>query len=211
MAMLLLTQSRGAWMGAAVAVWVMSLYRWPRLIWLAPAGALGLAGVVWRVGPALVAAGLDGHMGRFELWSRSLDLVRDMPYTGAGAGTFEAILDTQFPFYLHGAWVEHAHNLLLQVAVDLGLPGLIAVLALLGLVLGCAWDAARRYRATGAHALAVLSWAGLASIVAIGVHGAVDATTWIVSRGAFVPWAVVGMILALHRQAVALYADAWGM
>jgi putative inorganic carbon (HCO3(-)) transporter len=209
--MLLLTQSRGAWMGAAMAVWVMLIYLWPRLIWLAPVGALGLAGIVWWAGAALIAAGLDGNMGRFELWSRSLDLIRDMPYTGAGAGTFEPILDTQFPFYLHGAWVEHAHNLFLQVAVDLGLPGLIAILALLGLVLWCAWDAARRYREAGAYALAVLSWAGLASVVAMGVHGTVDATTWIVSRGAFVPWAVVGTILALHRQAVALEADSWGM
>jgi putative inorganic carbon (HCO3(-)) transporter len=199
--MLLLTESRGAWLGTAVAVWILLLYRWPRLVWLAPIGALGVAGVVWRVGPALLADGLNGQMGRFELWSRSLYLIQDMPYTGVGAGTFEPILDTQFPFYLHGAWVEHAHNLFLQVAVDLGLPGLIAFLALLGLALWCAWDAARRYRQADERALAALSWAGFASLVAMGIHGTVDATTWIVSRGAFVPWAVIGAILALHRHA----------
>jgi putative inorganic carbon (HCO3(-)) transporter len=102
---------------------------------------------------------------------------------------------------LHGSWVEHAHNLFLQVAVDLGLPGLIAFLALLGLALWCAWDAARRYRQAGERGLAVLSWAGFAGLVAMGVHGTVDATTWIVSRGAFVPWAVIGAVLALHRHA----------
>jgi putative inorganic carbon (HCO3(-)) transporter len=97
--------------------------------------------------------------------------------------------------------VPHAHNLLLQVAFDLGLPGLTAFLALLGLVLWCAWDAARCYWQAGERALAALSWAGLASGTALLVHGVVDATTWVVSRGAFVPWAVMGVILALHRQA----------
>ena len=63
-----------------------------------------------------------------------------------------------------------------------------------------AWDAARRYRQADEGALAALSWAGLASLVAMGIHGSVDATTWIVSRGAFVPWAIIGAILALHRQ-----------
>ena len=202
--MLLLTKSRGAWLGTAVAVWILLLYRWPRLIWLLPIGLLSLAGVAWRIGPTLVADGLAGEMNRFELWSRSLYVIQDMPYTGAGAGTFKPILGTQFPFFLHGAWVEHAHNLFLQVAVDLGLPGLIAFLALLLLALWCALDAARRYRQADERALAALSWAGLASLVAMLVHGTVDATTWIVSRGAFVPWVIIGTILALHHQSIGL-------
>jgi putative inorganic carbon (HCO3(-)) transporter len=162
---------------------------------------LSLAGIAWRITPALVAEGLSGKMGRFELWSRSLYLIQDLPYTGIGAGAFEPMLDTQFPFYLHGAWVEHAHNLLIQVALDLGLPGLIAFVALLMLALWCARDAALIYRQAGQRALAALSWAALASLIALLVHGAVDATAWIVSRGAFVLWAIVGVVLAVHRRA----------
>lgn len=201
-ALLLLTKSRGAWLGAAIAVWLLLLYRWRNLIWLLPIGVLGLSVIVWRLGPALTAQSLSGEMSRYELWSRALYLIQDMPYTGIGAGTFEPMLDTQFPFYLRGAWVEHAHNLFLQVAVDLGLPGLIAYIALLALAAWCAVDAARRYCRIDERALAALSWAGLTSLVAMLVHGTVDATTWIVSRGAFVPWAILGTILALHRQAL---------
>jgi putative inorganic carbon (HCO3(-)) transporter len=200
---LLLSQSRGAWLAELAAVWVLLLYRWPRLFWLFPAGLLGAVWGVWRALSALVAEGRAGQMGRFELWSRSLYLIQDMPYTGVGAGAFEPILDTQFPFYLHGAWVEHAHNLFLQVALDLGLPGLIAFVALLLLALVCAFETFRRYRAGRQPFLAALSWAGLASLTAMLVHGTIDATTWIVSRGAFVPWAVIGLLLALHRVAMA--------
>jgi len=39
-------------------------------------------------------------------------------------------------------------------------------------------------------------------LVAMCVHGMVDAATWIVGRGAFVPWAVIGAILAVQRFCV---------
>ena len=40
--------------------------------------------------------------------------------------------------------IAHAHNMFLQMAVDVGLPGLIAYLALLELAGVVAWGAARR-------------------------------------------------------------------
>jgi putative inorganic carbon (hco3(-)) transporter len=201
-AVLVLTQSRGAWIGTAAAVGILLLCRWKRLAWLAPLALLGVGWVGWRAVPPLVEEAPSGQMGRIELWSRAIYLIQDMPLTGIGAGTFERMADTQFPFFLHGSWVEHVHNLFLQVAVDLGLPGLVAYLALLLLALWCALDAARRCRQAGESALAALAWAGLAALVAMCVHGMVDATTWIVGRGAFVPWAVIGAILAVHRTAV---------
>jgi putative inorganic carbon (HCO3(-)) transporter len=212
---LVLTRSRGAWAATAVAIWLILVYRWRPLIWLAPVGAPVLAWVAWRPVQALVSEGLAGEMGRYELWSRAIYVIQDLPFTGAGAGAFERILDSQFPFFLHGSWVEHAHNLLLQVAVDLGVPGLVAFLALLLVTLWCAVDAARCYRRSGQRTLGALSWSGLASLVAMLVHGLVDAPTWIVGRSAYfpwaligvLPWAVIGAILASHRHAHAMDAQ----
>ncbi len=48
--------------------------------------------------------------------------------------------------------------------------------------------------------MAAVAWAGLAGLVGMLVHGTLDATTWIIGRGAFVPWAVIGMLIALNGR-----------
>jgi putative inorganic carbon (HCO3(-)) transporter len=210
-AVLVPTKSRGAWVAAGVAFLVLLARRWRWVLWLFPAAVLGVGLALWWLGGAEafinalapVNNGYDQWMSRVEIWSRAIYAIQDFPLTGAGPGTFGHVTDVLYPLFLGGpnAGVSHAHNLLLQVAFDLGLPGLIAYLALLLLTLWCAWDAARLYRRVGEQALVELSWAGLASVVAMLVHGLVDATTWIVGRGAFVPWAVMGTVLALNQQA----------
>ncbi len=58
-------------------------------------------------------------------------MLQDFPFTGIGMGTFTQVADRLYPFFLYApGTVEHAHNLFLQVGVDLGLPGLIAWLAI---------------------------------------------------------------------------------
>jgi putative inorganic carbon (HCO3(-)) transporter len=197
---LALTESRGAWIGTGAAVGILVIFRWKRLAWLAPFALLGFAWVAWQAAPPLVEEGLSGQMGRVELWNRALYMIQDMPFTGIGAGTFDQMADTQFPFFLHGSWVEHVHNLFLQVAVDLGIPGLIAYLAILLLSMWSAIEGSIHLYQSGDRALAALGQAGVASLAGMIVHGWVDATTWIVGRGAFIPWMVIGTILALHQQ-----------
>ena len=45
--------------------------------------------------------------------------------------------------------------------------------------------------------LALVAWT---SLVGMLVHGTLDAVTWIIGRGAFVPWAVIGMLIALNGR-----------
>jgi putative inorganic carbon (HCO3(-)) transporter len=234
-ALLVLTKSRGAWVAEAIALVVLLAHRWRGVLWSIPVALLALGLVLWWLGPAALldalapgGDGLEQWMSRVEIWSRAIYMLQDFPFTGAGAGAFGHVADTLYPFLLRGpgAGVPHAHNLFLQVAVDLGLPGLVAYLAILLLALWSAVDGARRHRRAGEcglarragenglarrggqRALSALAWAGVASLVAMCVHGMVDATTWIVGRGAFVPWAAIGAILAVHRAAV--HADCTG-
>ncbi|MFB0536211.1 MAG: hypothetical protein ACETWR_14640, partial [Anaerolineae bacterium] len=96
--------------------------------------------------------------------------------------------------------------LFLQVAVDLGLPGLVAYLALWLSCLVVAWRAyfvSRRRPVLsgveGERGLAALA-AGLGcSLVVMGLHGLVDAVTW-GTKPAVVAWAVMGMAMALYRH-----------
>ena len=62
-------------------------------------------------------------------------------------GAFRQAANLLYPFFLAGpdADIPHAHNIFLQVGADLGLPGLIAWLALVVLlVCVAAWQVYRR-------------------------------------------------------------------
>jgi putative inorganic carbon (hco3(-)) transporter len=200
---LVLTQSRGAWLGISVAVGVLIALRW-QWGWLAlPLGvvAAGLGG--WQIGfgrvanAVLASQALGGVDQRVEIWSRALYMLQDFPFTGIGMGTFRQVANLLYPFFLVGpdAEIPHAHNILLQVGVDLGLPGLVAWLALLILICVCAWSVYRRGRRQGDAVLTALGAGLLASQAALVVHGLTDAATW-GTRPAVVVWAIWGLAMA---------------
>ena len=63
--------------------------------------------------------------GRIEVWSRAISMIQDFLFTGIGRGSFGPLADTLYPFFLAAPGTgPHAHNLFLQVAVDLGILGL---------------------------------------------------------------------------------------
>ena len=148
----ILSQSRGALLGAVVAVAVVIVLWKPR--WggfVALLGAVSLV-VVWRVvGIATVADFLlaseisSSAQGRLELWSRAIYMMQDFSYTGIGIGTFGRVAPILYPFFLIGpdTYVPHVHNLYLQAGVELGLPGLVAFMALLTAIGLCALRAVR--------------------------------------------------------------------
>ena len=200
---LILTKSRGGLMALGAILVVLIALRW-RWGWLAmPFAAVAGSLVTWRIGPARVVEALSatqslgGVDGRPEVWSRALYMIQDFPFTGVGMGTFKPVANLLYPFFTLGpdADVPHAHNLALQVAVDLGLPGLIAWLALFGLVFVGAWQVYRRGRASGDGWLTGLGAGLLASQVALAVHGLTDAVTW-GTRPAVLVWAVWGLAMA---------------
>jgi putative inorganic carbon (HCO3(-)) transporter len=215
---LILTQSRGGWVAGGVAVFVVLVRHRRPFLWLIPVTLVALGGLTWRGEPPnLLSAvntggALSGWEGRVELWSRALCMIQDFPFTGIGAGTFNAVADSLYPLFLAGPDVKipHAHNLLLQVGVDLGIPGLVAFLSIALLAVWSAADSARFYRRAGQEALAALAWAGLASLVGMLVHGLVDATTWVGGRACFAPWAVIGTVVALeNRPKLAPHDSGW--
>jgi putative inorganic carbon (HCO3(-)) transporter len=206
-AALVYTQSRGAYLALLVALGLLVGLRWPRLgLW---EGGLGLAGILllgWRVGwPKLLQVILatdsaNGFASRLEVWPRGLLLVADMPFTGSGFGCFFAVVKAFYPLLgpPEGA-VTHAHNLLLQVAVDLGLPGVLAFLVILVLALVSATRAYRTARRAEERPTMMLAAACLAALVAMLGHGMVDAAVW-GNKGAFLPWVVMGLSVVLARQ-----------
>jgi O-Antigen ligase len=70
--------------------------------------------------------------GRTDLWRVALHDFTASPGHGQGAGTYQTSWDRQRPRF---AYVINAHSLYLQAMAELGLPGLLLLLALIGATL----------------------------------------------------------------------------
>lgn len=201
---LVLTQSRGALMGSAIALFSLILLRW-RWRWQVTLAVLALlSGVIYLGGPNIFIdqtslSSVRGWEGRKEIWSRAFYIIQDFPFTGIGMGNFNLIADTFYPFLLAAPdQTPHAHNLFLQIAVDLGLPGLSAWLALVLIVLTISGQLLQMGQTTNNSWLAGLSAGLLASQLAMLVHGITDAVLW-GSKPAVILWVVWGIGLATFR------------
>ncbi len=82
------------------------------------------------------------------------------------------------------------------MAVDLGIPGLIAWLAILGTVILTAWQVYRYGRETEDGWVAGLGAGLLGSQVALIVGGIMDAVTWGMVKPAPIVWAIWGLTVA---------------
>lgn len=147
-AALLVSLSRGAWLGAILGVAVLALLlrlplaRWAQVVTL---GML-LATVAWLFAPPAVVdivAQRAGSIGgaanpydeRGDIYAEAGRQFLDSPWIGHGAGAFSAIARRLGPDG-HDLYAEHAHSLLLVVATEYGAVG---VLALGSLGIGLAW------------------------------------------------------------------------
>jgi putative inorganic carbon (HCO3(-)) transporter len=203
-AVLVLAQSRGALVGLALAGLVMFIV-WNRWFLLAiPAGIIGglaAAGVLGaaRVGEFMLSSTTTSAVasmeGRLEIWSRALAMIRDFPVTGIGLGMFDYLLDLLYPLFFVAPETDifHPHNLFLFQAVSSGLPGLIALLALIFLLLVLAAKSVRWSQRGEAWPLAL---GLLGALVAYVGHGLFDNPTSFIRAGSIL-WIVFGLQVAL--------------
>ncbi|NLD74729.1 MAG: O-antigen ligase family protein [Chloroflexi bacterium] len=208
LAVLVLSSSRAGLTAGVLGVCAVLAIRWPKVVLpILGAGAVAAAVIVRGVslesiGEILSAGGgsVAGLAGRVEIWQRALYILQDFSFTGLGYGCFEPVVEVMYPLFLSASGTQpHAHNLLLQVGVDLGLPGLVAYLSLTGITF---WLLMRSMAARGSGqrtALAGMSAALFAGLLGVQVHGILDAAVW-GNKGAFIPWAVAAMAVPLYEE-----------
>lgn len=207
LAALLLTRSAGAWLAAAWAGLFLLALRW-RWLWLAAAGLLLLAALAspyWLPGlpaQATPAGAAVDWAGRLEIWSRAFYALQDFAFTGIGLGSFPRVIPLLYPFFTFAPDVQvpHAHTLALQVGLDLGLPGLIAFLAMTLATAALVGRALGRWRSQGRRDPARLLAGAAAGLSAVWLHGLVDAASWN-TRPAFLLWALWGLTVSLAMLA----------
>jgi O-antigen ligase len=138
---LILTQSRGSYLGAVIGLLALAIIKDKRYLWGVPLLAILFLTILQRTAQGDIKVFIDiidstrggGTLpGRLEIWQRALFLIQDFPYTGVGIGTLSPITNMLYPyFHFSNAKVYHAHNMILTVAVDHGLPALVLYSALI--------------------------------------------------------------------------------
>jgi putative inorganic carbon (HCO3(-)) transporter len=197
---LILSQALMGFFGLAVALLLIAVW-WRRWI-LGPVlvGLVFLGVVLLSYGPErLVTTALTvedpigiGVVLRIDMWSRALALIRDLPFTGIGLNTFPLIQTQMNPGFLLGP-EPHAHNLFIQTALDLGLPGLLAFLWLL---FSFTMTVIFAYRQTNKRYLQLLLVGLSAGIVAYIAGGLLDTVT-LGAKPVPVLWAMFGLVGAV--------------
>lgn len=151
---------------------------------------------------AQLGSGLGGDFGvdaRLEIWSRAIYGLQDFPFTGMSMNGFRRVVHILYPLFLISPETDiaHAHNQLLQTGLDLGLPGLVAYLALWWISIILLWrswreapDTAHRALAAGVGGALAASWTfGLLDAISLG------------ARPGFMWWLLLALLVALHDHA----------
>jgi putative inorganic carbon (hco3(-)) transporter len=214
-AVLLITQSRSAYMGAAagglalllVGIILMPDSRWRN--WLLAgfallllAGSLGLQAIgvdniqsIWDDPRQQTSLGSTASLGfRQEVWRWSIVAVSDFPFTGVGLGSFSRVIRRFYPVAVAPTYeITHAHNIYLQMALDVGLVGLIAYLSIIMTALGIIWGVARQN-----HRLRPVALGLGAGFIAYLMFGLTDAVP-LGAKPALLFWYVLGLVTILPR------------
>ena len=177
------TYSRGAWIG--VAVGLLILLPILKRGWLT-LGITLTAAIVTTVGNVLVrvqsvaAAGRDpAFTSRLDIWKTSLRLVAEHPLRGVGLGNFESaygnLMAPDLPLLAYTSQVpEQAHNLFLNLTVEVGLVGAGAFAWLLAVAFLRTWQV-RRF---ADQRVKIWSTGLAAGLVALLIHTTVDVVVY---------------------------------
>jgi O-antigen ligase len=207
---LLFTSSRAAWFALVVALgiwlfWILACGFLSRRLRLRPAALFGLGvGLALLGGFVLVLVepiGISGLLSqlpgpnsttsRLEIYSNTLWLVSDFPFTGGGLASFPGLYSRyvmNVPFFLFG----YAHQLFLDLALEQGIIGLLSFVYILG---------ASFWLIIGRESSDLLDGAVLAGLVVMVLHGMVDDPLY-AERGTPLLFLLPGFSVALAHTEV---------
>lgn len=168
---LVITGSRGAWVGTLVALATVVAMRRPRLVWPVISVMLVAVALFLLVVPPdtlTEEAGFDDKFStaavRAETWQQGVDAFVAHPLLGVGAGNFVARIAGQ-------TLQVDPNNLFLLTGAETGLPGLALLLWFLAACLRLAW---RNAHAVPPGEPAAANLSGVALLVTAIVHAQFD-------------------------------------
>lgn len=190
---MMLTFSRGAWLGLAVSIAIIFVLGKERPYILSMIGLTILVAVP-EFPKILSRINLDflsndsSNIYRRYLWKLAEQTFTENPILGTGVGTFGFSLPSHTK--AAGYLVSHAHNIYLQILAETGLFGFISFFGYI--VLGM-YVAYRVFRQSSCRQTRAMSLGIAASSAGLLVHGAVDATLYLPQLSIFV-WIFMAVV-----------------
>ena len=229
----LLSQSRGGYISLALTcIFFLFAAASYRIRWILAAGlavgSLMLYLLLSRGQASPLPASIPGNPSddtalstdtlefRIEMWSRAIYGIQDFPFTGMGINTFGHVMPKLYPLFTKSTdEFTNAHNTYLQVALDLGIPGLIAFVALqlgaLGMWLKL-WKTTRssqsfsleEHHLSPFHRLYFLEKGIVLGMGGVLLSQFLIGLTEANAMGTFLPvWVLIGLAAALYNQSQA--------
>ncbi len=127
-ACLLLTSSRGAWLGFAAGILMFTILKLAKYIPLFIAGGILAIPLVPKV--VLQRISTIGNVQdtsnqyRTYIWEGAINMIKDFWITGVGYG-YWAFRNTFYEYTIKGAKAWHSHNMYLEILAEMGIFGLL--------------------------------------------------------------------------------------
>jgi O-Antigen ligase len=163
---------------------------------------------------------LSGGGYRYDYWRIAWQEFKREPLHGVGAGSYDV---DYFRDRRTNEDIRQPHSLPMQLLAELGIPGLLALLAFVGAVAAALWRTARRGRVSPARRVlavaaggAFAAWLGHTSVDWLHLLPGVTGIALCAAAGLLAPWSrlaparalATGRIIALGLTAVAVLAAA---
>lgn len=205
LALMVLTQSRGSYLGVIAGALVLFIWKFPKLYWLIPlifviifASFLVFADGDITAFISLLDTSREGDtvQVRLDYWKRTVFLIQDFPFSGVGLGTYGKVFDKLYtftPFSSDGHLTFYAHNMYLAVAASMGLPALVLYFALFSSTATMVISTYRKVRSVAKVLIMGLSCGILANLV----YGLWD-NYLLGEKLAVVLWIYLAVIIAIY-------------
>lgn len=153
---------------------------------------------VEKLADRLAETSLEHDAGRVEVSVNTLDLIKDYPLVGAGAGSFHLVY-SRYRGEGIAAYFDHAHQDYLEIMADVGVVGI----GLLGLVVMLSfWAALKALYCRRDPLMRGMAFASIMGVIALLIHSSVDFNLQIPANAAtfMVVLALAWIALNLERQ-----------
>ncbi len=171
---LVLTYSRGAWLSVIAVIGTYGLIYNRRILWLLliiPVIVMYAHDVLERLLSIINPTDTSSTL-RLALWESTWSMIVDKPLFGIGWGAYWLVYP-EYDFFVQntGTKIFHAHNMYLNIAAEIGIPGLLAFLAIM---YGHARTALQIFNNTTDYWMAGLMLGIVSAIVGLAVSGFTD-------------------------------------
>ncbi len=132
---LVLTYSRGAWLSLLAVIGVYGLLCNRKIFWLLillPIVMLFCHDAVLERIMSIMNPTDTSSTLRLALWESTIAMIVDKPLLGIGWGSYWLVYP-EYDFFLNNPNIKifHAHNMYLNIAAEIGIPGLLAFLTIM--------------------------------------------------------------------------------